>query len=217
MTPFWDWDFARDISPALGVGLGVTIAVTFAAAVLAICYAVLTIIVYREFPVGRKVLYYLNDFLRGTPLIVQVFAVYFVLPEFGITLTALTAGIFTLGLNYGAHMSEPLYEIMSAVPTAQWEAAEAASMTKSHTWRRIILPLVFRNARLTLGTYVIGMYKETALLFVIGVPVLLAEAMTAASISFRYVEPYTLMGLLYLSISATSGWLVRRWSERMEA
>src|SRR5690606_25866702 len=103
-----------------------------------------------------------NGFIRNTPLLVQVFFIYYSLPMMtGISLPAFYAGILGLGLHYSTYLSEVYRSGIEAVPRGQWEAATALNYTKLDTWRSVILPQAIPPIIPVLGNYLIVMFKET--------------------------------------------------------
>ncbi|MEN3284555.1 MAG: polar amino acid transport system permease protein [Solirubrobacteraceae bacterium] len=151
------------------------------------------------------------NFVRGTPTLVQAFVVYYVLPDYGILLSATLTGVIVLGVHYAAYSAEVYRSGIDAVPRGQWEAAKALGLTPARTMARIVLPPAVRTSVPPLVNLVIAMYKETAVLFVIGIPILLYVGQTEANQSFRYLESYTLVGVLYLLVSYPSVLILRRF------
>lgn len=208
----WDWDYAFEILPDLLAGLLLTAGVTLAASALALSLGLGWALIGFSGPrFVRAPLRLLLEFLRGTPLLIQLFFVFFVFPDFGILLSALATGILVLGVHYSAYTAEVYRGGIAAAARGQWEAAVALNLSPARVWRKIILPPAIRRSAPALANYVIALYKETALLFVIGLPVLLLEARTAGTESFRFLEAYTIAGLLYLVVSYPSSILLRRF------
>jgi polar amino acid transport system permease protein len=207
----WDWAYAWEILPDLLAGLWMTVLVTTAAgavsATLGLGWALVGQTARR--PV-RWVLAGALDFVRGTPLIVQIFFVFFVFAKHGFVLSAFMAGVVVYGLHFSAYMAGVYRANIQAVPRGQWEAAKALGLSRRRTWSVIVLPVAMRRSVPALASYLIQMYKDTALLFAIGLPVLLYEARDVGTQSFRFLEPYTMAGLLYLMISIPAARLLRR-------
>ena len=144
------------------------------------------------------------EFIRSTPLLIQIFFLFFVLPEFGIVLDAFTAGVLALGLHYGAYCSEVYRAGLEAVPRGQWEAATALNLDQLATFRDIILPQALPPVVPALGNYLVALFKETPLLSAIAVLELMQTAKILGSETFRYNEPITLVGLFFLAMSLVS-------------
>lgn len=154
------------------------------------------------------------EVIRGTPLLLQLFYVYFVLPFMGIRLSPFTAGVIGLSINYGAYLSEVYRSGIAAVDRSQWEASEALAMSPALTMRRVILPQAFRIIIPPVGNYFISLFKDTALTSTIGLSELLFAGHLLASDNFQYVQVYTIVFAMYFIISypAMMGvkWLEKR-------
>lgn len=200
----WDWSYVAEILPILAGAAVVTIEATligFAlAAVIGLVLAILRFAVPAlSWPVAALV-----EFIRSTPLLIQIFFLFFVFPEFGIVLDAFTAGVLALGLHYGAYCSEVYRSGLEAVPRGQWEAAIALNLDQTTTFRDIILPQALPPIVPALGNYLVALFKETPLLSAIAVLELMQTAKILGSETFRYNEPITLVGLFFLAMSLVS-------------
>jgi polar amino acid transport system permease protein len=153
------------------------------------------------------------EIIRGTPLLLQLFYIFYVLPSFGIRFDRLFAGVVGLGINTGAYLSEVFRSGIDAVHKGQWEAADALGMPRSLTLRHIVLPQALRIVIPPLGNYFISMFKDTALVATISVPELLFSGQLLAAQSFRYLEIYSVIFLIYLAISYPAS-LGVRWIEQ---
>lgn len=138
--------------------------------------------------------------IRGTPLLVQIYLVYFGLPQIGITLGAMTSGIIALSLNAGAYLSESFRGAILSIDKGQMEASNSIGMTRGQAMRRIIIPQSMRTAIPTVGNTYIGLLKDTSLVSVITVTELLYQT---TLIIARTFQPLT----LYLAAAAIY-WLV---------
>ena len=164
--------------------------------------------VFVSKPVG-----FLADFIRGTPLLVQLYFIFYVLPDAGITLSPLVAGVIGLGLHYGTYTAEVYRGGIDNVARGQWEAARACNLSAFQTWTRIILPQALPPMIPALANYFIAMFKETPLLSAITVLELMNQARSIANYNYRYIEPITLVGAFFLVISLVSV-IALRWLER---
>jgi polar amino acid transport system permease protein len=210
----WDWEFVWQIMPSLLQGVKITILATVLGAALAAVIG-LAIALARRSPnrlVSRSV-GFVAEFIRGTPLLVQLYFIFFVLPDIGILLPPLVAGVIGLGLHYGTYTAEVYRAGIDNVPRGQWEAAKACNLSTSQTWTRIILPQAIPPMIPALANYLIAMFKETPLLSAITVLELMNQAKSVANTYYRYVEPMTLVGVFFLVISLFSVVLLR-WLER---
>jgi polar amino acid transport system permease protein len=208
---FWDWNYTAEILPVLADASLVTIEATligFAlAALLGLAFAILRMSEKRWLAVPTAALI---ELVRSTPLLIQIFFIYFVLPEFGVTLEALTAGILAIGLHYGTYCSEVYRAGLANVPRGQWEASVALNLNPYHTFRDIILPQAIPPVVPALGNYLVALFKDTPLLSAIAVVELMQSAKMLGSDTFRYIEPITLVGVIFLVFSLVAAWLIRR-------
>lgn len=212
----WDWEFAWSIVPDLLRGLRITLQATFfgitVAMVLGLVFAILRRSESRliSWPIG-----WIIEFIRSTPLLVQLYFLFFVLPGFGIRMDALTTGIVGLGLHYAAYTSEVYRAGIESVPRGQWEASTALNVSTIDSWRHIVLPQAIPVVIPALGNYLIAMFKDAPLLSTIAVVELLRTGFIIGSQTFRYMEPITLVGVFFLVISIPASIAVRLLEQRM--
>lgn len=212
----WDMEFAISIIPELLAGFWVTLQITFTGIAIALVIGLVVAVVrYLRIPVVSHLFTFYVQFIRGTPLLVQAFAAFFVLPNYGITLSPLLTGIIVMGVNYSAYTAEVYRSGIQGVDKGQWEAATALSLPRRPTWTRIVLPQAVRTIVPMLGNYWIQMYKDSAILYAITVVEVLGAATNIGSSSYRYVEPLTLAALLFLAVSYPASVLVRRLERRL--
>jgi polar amino acid transport system permease protein len=214
----WRWDFTFDILPRLmwatlntllAAGIGYAIAV-----VLGLILALAQRTGIR--PVTLAVREFV-EFVRSTPLVLQIFFVFYVGPQVGVTLSPWVAGMLAIGLHYAAYLSEVYRGGIEAVPKGQWEAALALNLSPRQTYTRIVIPQALPPSVAGMGNYLVGIFKDTPMLSVIGVAELMHAANAIGGQSYRYLEPYTLVGLILLTISLPAAGLVRvfeRWVRR---
>lgn len=215
LIEFFDFQFALEILPQLLQGLLVTIQVSFASfAVAAVAGLLLALARRSENALLSNVSGAVVEFVRSTPLLVQLFFFFYVLPRYGLRLPAFIVGTLALGLHYGTYTSEVYRAGIDAVEEGQWEASRALNFSPMHTWTRIILPQAIPPMFPALGNYLVAMFKESALLFSITVTELMYTGQTIGTRSFRYLEPITLVGALYFLISYPSSVFVRRLEAR---
>jgi polar amino acid transport system permease protein len=211
----WDGDYALKILPDLLYGLWVTVQVTLLAFTISLLVgAVVAVVRHSRVPGLSQFFTFCMWFIRGTPLLVQAYFVYFVLPTYGITLGAFTTGVIVLGINYSAYTAEVYRGGIEGVPAGQWEAAKALSLPRVPTWGRIVLPQAVRSIIPVLGNYLIQMFKDSAILSAITVAEVMQEAQGFANSDFRPLEAYTLVGLLFLMVSYPSSLFVKRLERR---
>jgi len=212
-----DFGFIAQFLPAMLRGLEVTVEATLGG------YAI-ALIVGLGLALGRRAkmravraacgLYV--DFMRCTPLLVQLYFAFYVLPSFGIRFGALTTGILVLGLNIGAYVSEIYRAGIDAVPVGQWEAARSLGLSPLPVWGRVILPQALPPMIPPLGNVLIGLFKETPLLAAITVLDVFGAANSIAGLSYRYTEPYTAAAMILLAVSLVAAVLVRRMEHRFK-
>src|ERR687887_37514 len=191
----WDWSFALDtlpdlLSAFLRYSLVATVLGTALAAVLGLAFAIIR---RAHVPVLAPLVTAFIEFVRSTPLLVQLFFLFFVLPGFGITLSPLTTGVLGLGIHYATYTSEVYRAGIEGVPRGQWEAATALNLPRLRVWTGVILPQAIPAVVPALGNYLIAMFKDTPLLSAITVVELLQQAKIIGDTTFRYLEPITLV------------------------
>lgn len=209
----WDWNFVWQIMPTMIEGVKITILATLLGAALAAVVG-LAIAMLRRSPnrwVSRSVGFF-AEFIRGTPLLVQLYFIFYVLPDIGILLPPLLAGVIGLGLHYGTYTAEVYRAGIDNVPRGQWEAAKACNLSANQTWTRIILPQAIPPMIPALANYFVAMFKETPLLSAITILELMNQAKSVANTYYRYIEPITLVGAFFLAISLVSV-VILRWLE----
>lgn len=150
--------------PAIGDGVLITLLLTVGGALLALLVAVVLGLAARaDSVIVRGVARVVIEFFRGTSLVVQLFFLFFVLPQLGVEISPIACGILGLGLNYGAYGAEVIRGSIGSVPTGQWEAATALSMTRMHRMRRIIFPQAWALMIPSLTNLLIQLLKGTAI------------------------------------------------------
>lgn len=213
----WDWAFVREIMPTLLEGLKITILATILGAIVAAVVG-LVLAIARRSP-NRLISHtvgFTADFIRGTPLLVQLYFIFYVLPDIGIRLPPLVAGVIGLGIHYGTYAAEVYRAGIDNVPRGQWEAARATNLSIQQAWIHVVLPQAIPPMIPALANYFIAMFKETPLLSAITVLELMNQAKSVANSSYRYIEPMTLVGVFFLVISLISV-VALRWLEERYA
>ncbi len=206
----WKWDFVIDILPRLVQATGNTLIAAGAGYGIALVLGLVLALAQRTpYPLVTFVVREVVEFIRSTPLLLQIFFVFYVGPQFGIRLSPWASGMIAIGLHYSCYLSEVYRGGIESVPRGQWEAATALNMTVLQTYRRIIIPQALPPAVAGLGNYLVGIFKDTPMLSVIGVAELIHTANAIGSEHYRFLEPYTLVGLLFLAISLPSAGLIR--------
>ncbi len=212
----WDWAFVIQILPTLIEGAKITILATVLGYILAAVVGLAIAIVRRsKNKLISRPMGFVAEFIRGTPLLVQLYFIFYVLPDLGLTLSPLVAGVIGLGLHYGTYTAEVYRAGIDNVARGQWEAAKACNLNAWQTWTQVILPQALPPMIPALANYFIAMFKETPLLSAITVLELMNQARSIANYNYRYIEPITLVGAFFLVISLISvvglRWLERRY------
>jgi len=210
----WDWAFVWSIMPTLVEGVKITILATILGSVVAAGVGLVIALLRRsENRLISRPAGFFAEFIRGTPLLVQLYFLFYVLPDIGILLSPLVAGVIGLGLHYGTYTAEVYRAGIDNVPRGQWEAAKACNLNPTQTWTHVILPQAIPPMIPALANYFIAMFKETPLLSAITVLELMNQAKSIANSNYRYIEPMTLVGVFFLVISIFSVFGLR-WLER---
>jgi len=211
MNAEWRWDFAFEILPNM---LWATLNTILAAGIGYVIAAIVGLLFLLGQRTPIKIVNMLNreivEFIRSTPLLIQLFFVYFVLPQFGITLSAWVCGMITIGLHFGTYLSEVYRGALEGVPKTQWEACRALNFSTFYTYRKIVLPQAFPIAIPGMGNYLVGIFKDTPLLSTIGVAELFHAATAVGGYHYRYLEPYTIVGIIFLTLSIPAAIWIRK-------
>ena len=198
----WDWGFAWSIVPQLAEGVVVTVIATALGSALALTLGLLWAFMrIAQVRIVSPAVWLLVEFIRGTPLLIQLYFLFYVLPTWGLTVSALATGVIGLGLFFSAYTAEIYRAGIEDLPTGQWEAALTLGLPVRRAWLGIILPQAVRAVLPMLGNVVISMFKQTALLSTITVLELLAQGRSIGQMTYRFVEPLTLVGIFYFVVS----------------
>ncbi|BDB59937.1 MULTISPECIES: ectoine/hydroxyectoine ABC transporter permease subunit EhuD [Rhodococcus] len=212
MTVDWSWERAAEALPVLLEGFRITLLATVLGFVVAAVLGLVVAVARRSLPkVLATALSAVVQFIRLTPLVVQLLFVYYLLPQF----SALQIGIAVLGIHYSTYMAEVYRAGIDAVPKGQWEACRALSLSPMRTWRAVILPQAVRRVVPALGNYAVSLFKDTPFLFTISVVEMVTAAQQFGARNFQYLEPLTLAGLIFLIASYPTSLLVRRLERRL--
>lgn len=211
----WDWQYVFEIMPTLLRGLGVTFAAVCWGMLIALALGLAWAVMRRSksplfsWPAASFV-----EFVRSTPLLVQIFFLFYVFPSAGLTLSPFVTGVIALGLHYSCYTSEVYRAGINAVPAGQWQAAKALNFTPWQTYQHVVLPQAIPPVIPALGNYLIAMFKDSPMLLAITVMEIMNRAKIFGNETFRYLEPFTIVGVIFLILSLISGcgvsWLERR-------
>lgn len=204
----YEWDtttwltYTISILPIILIGLTVTLKAAAAGFAIALVLGLVFALLRRSrLKVISWATAFIVEFLRDTPLLVQLFFLYYVLPNFGIVLPAFLTGALALGLQYAAYTSEVYRGGIEAVGRGQWEAATALNLTRMQTYRDVIIPQAIPRIVPAMGNYLVAMIKETPVLSVITVLEMMGLANMIGERTFEYLVPLTLVGLIFLLLT----------------
>lgn len=204
-------DDLKDWAPALVDGLYMTVGLTFGGMIIAMVLGlVLALGRMSDRAAFRLPASWFVEIIRGSPLLLQLFYIYYVFPMFGLKLSPIMAGLLGLGINYSAYLSEVFRSGINAVAAGQQEAAEALGLSPLQSMRYIVLPQAWRVALPPTGNYFISLFKDTALVSTISLAELMFQGQLIASDTFKYVEIYSVIFILYLLISIPASAGIRK-------
>lgn len=204
---FWSFDlsfrFILDRLPILVfVGAFTTVYISLVsilcASVLALAAALARL---SGHPVAYGISTFYTSFFRGTPLLLQVYLLYLGLPQLGVVLDPVPAGVLALSLCYGAYMAEIFRAGIESIPRGQWEAGYALGLSRSVVLRRIVLPQALRLVIPPIGNQFLAMLKDSSLVSILGVWELMFLARTQGRAEFRHFEMLITAALIYWALS----------------
>lgn len=210
---------AQDFLPILLQGCIITVQVTVGALVLSTALGFLWAVMrISSIAILRWTAIAIITVFRGVPIIVQLFYVYFVLPDLGIQLSAFEAAIVGLGVGYSAYQAENFRSGILAIDPGQSEAAQSIGMTRSLIMRRVILPQAIRVILPPYGNLMIMLLKDSSLASAITVAELTRGGQMIAASTFKNMTVYTLVALIYLFMSlplaSLASWLERKFGRK---
>ncbi|MBP1736363.1 MAG: amino acid transporter rane protein, family [Oscillospiraceae bacterium] len=204
----------RTLGPSLLNGVGIVVYITIVGFLFALIAALLLAIgKLSKNKILTGVLSVFIEIIRGTPLLVQFFYIYYVIPmlingiaatmgyDINVQFKAATCGIIGFAINYGCYMSEVIRSAIVSIDPGQREAGLALGFSETQVLFRFIIPPALRNSIPVFGNYLVMMIKDTSLLAMIAVQELLLRTKTYASQTFLTVEAYTILAIVYLIIS----------------
>lgn len=197
-----DLEFIKMSVPVLTQGAIVTIELT----VLTLIFGTIIGIIGALFKTSKyKVLNLIASFytwmIRGTPMLLQIFIIYFGLPSIGIEMEAMTAGVLALSINCGAYMTEIIRGGIQSVDKGQFEASKTLGLSYGQTMMHVIIPQTIRIILPSVGNEFITINKDTSIVSTITLVELMRSSQVIASSSFRAMETYLLAGMFYLAMT----------------
>jgi His/Glu/Gln/Arg/opine family amino acid ABC transporter permease subunit len=215
--PNFDVQVALDGADRLLEGLQVTVLLTLGVMCLSLVFALIVAMGrMSRFAVLRWPILAYVEVIRNTPLLLQLYYVYFVLPYLGIKFGPFPAAVLALTLNYSAYMSEVYRSGIQAIGKGQHDAAQALGMTYLQKFRRIILPQAIRIVIPGLGNYFISLFKDTALCSTVSVAEVMFAAKTITAVNYQYFTIYTAVFALYFIVGFPAARLVGRLEKMMK-
>jgi polar amino acid transport system permease protein len=212
----FDVGFALSFLPEMLAGLRITVIATLGGFALALVVGLgLELLRRSRSRALRRIAQAWISFIRCTPLLVQLYFVFYVAPKWGLRIDALSTGILCLGIHIGAYVAEVFRAGIDSVPPGQWDAGRALGLGPFALWRAVILPQALPPVIPPLGNYLIGLFKETPLLAAITVLDVFGAANNIAGRTFRYNEPYTVAAVMLLGVSLIAAWGVRTVERRV--
>ena len=198
-------------------GIKVTIPLTLLSFTIGIFIAlIVALIQIANIKVLKQFVRFYVWIIRGTPMIVQLFVVYFGLPSVGITLKPFPSAVLVFSLSVGAYCSETIRAAIESVPIGQFEAGQCIGMTFPQIMRRIVLPQALSTAFPPLSNSLIGLVKDTSLAYSVAIVEILATAQRIAARTYDYFWLYCEAGLIYLIICTILNYIQRRTETYLE-
>lgn len=213
----FDIDFAIQSLPVILKGLSTTVWVAIASCIGASLLGFILEIMRRSGRLMSWAMRFVIDFIRSTPILVQLYFLYYVLPFYGIVLPALAVGVIGLSVYYSGYLAEVFKAGIDAVPRGQSEAGKAIGLSAPDVVLFVVAPQMLRNVAAPMGNYFVSIVKATPYLAVIAVPEMLGSALDIGSRTFRYAEPVLMVGIIFLALAVAMTILVRRFELRLLA
>lgn len=216
MLPHWLQLMLDSLGPLLWAALVFTAPLTLLSFMLGLTVGLITALVrlFAARPFAAIVKFYVW-IIRGTPLLVQLFLIFYGLPSLGIVIDAFPAALIGFTLNIGAYSSEIIRAVISSVPKGQWEAAYSIGMNWPQAMRRTILPQAARVAVPPLSNTFISLVKDTSLAAAITVPEMFQAAQRIVATTYEPLILYIEAALIYLALSSVLSSLQVRLEERL--
>lgn len=198
-----DFKYFFSLVPVLGMGAVMTIELTILAIIFGtVLGLILALMKISHNPIISRLAGFYIYIMRGTPLLLQLFAIYYGLPSLGIKLDPFPAAVIGMSLNSAAYVAEIIRGGIQSIDKGQMEAAKALGMTYFQAMKRVILPQAYRRLIPPMGNEFIALLKDSSLVSTIAMVDLMRTALQMYSNSFKPVEVFTLAGLYYLLLTS---------------
>lgn len=211
-TPVWA-EFPRLLHGA-AVTVEVTVAAMLVSAAVGLLVGIVRLNPRRRAPYAVASAYV--AFIRGTPLLVQLFLLFFGLPQFGILLPAVLCGIVGLGIYSGSYVSEVVRGAIQSIDKGQIEAARSLGMSSAQAMRKVVLPQAFRRMLPPLGNEAIALIKNSSLVSLLTIDDVMREGQRIISVSFRALEVYLVVALVYFVLTNAANQILRYLERRLQ-
>jgi polar amino acid transport system permease protein len=210
------WSFFVAILPLLLNGLVVTLGAAALGYVIAVVMGLVLAILCRSRSalISLPVKLFL-EFVRDTPLLIQLFFLYYALPAYGIRIPGFAVGVIAIGLQYSAYLAEVYRGGIEAIPSTQWDSALSLRLSRWQTYRDIILPQVLPRILPTMGNYLASIMKETPILSTISVFEMFSMAIFIGDRTYRYAVPLTTAAIMMLGMTSLVSLLVSYIERRL--
>lgn len=206
----------KDAFPILLHGTGYTLFLALASMLGGLLIAILVVVIrLSKIPVLAQISAVYVSCIRGTPLLVQLFVIYFGLPSVGIQFDPLSAGILALSLNVGAYLSETLRGSINGITQGQWDAGKSLGLTNFQTLRHVVAPQALRLAVPSLSNSLISLIKDTSLVSVISVSELMLGTKEVIATTFQPFPLYLTAAAIYWGLSASFESVQRKLEEKL--
>jgi polar amino acid transport system permease protein len=197
----FDFAFAASTVPVILGVIGTTIGVALVSCAGASILGFSFEIARRAGSAPAYLMRFAIDFIRSTPVLAWLYFLYFVLPHWGLTLPALVVGILGLSIYFSGYLAEVFKAGIDAIPKGQAEAAKALGLNRLDVVSFILAPQMLSNVAAPVGNHFVSILKATPYLAVIAVPEMLGSALDIASNTYRYAEPLTVVGIVFLVLA----------------
>lgn len=216
---YWSWETFVDAFPIIITGINVTLGLTVTSFILALIVGFVWLIL-ESTPIKafNFIIYWIREFIRSTPPIVQIFFLYYawpMVPYIGTSFTPFIAAMLALGIHFSTYVSEVYRSGIDSVDKGQWEASTALNLSLKDKWFNVVLPQALPPTIPMLGNYLIILFKEVPLAATIGVVGILSIARSYGAETWSYLEPLTIVAILFLVLSYPSALLVRMLENKM--
>lgn len=211
-----DWQAILTSLPSLGHGLSATLKLCSVAALCSLLWgAIMALLLMRASPFWLRLLHLYSGITLGLPLLVVIYLLYFVLPEYGITLASPVVGVLALTLYYAPYIAQVIRTAIDALPKGQWEACRVLGLSRSEQLREVVLPQTLPQMLSPLAGLLIGLIKDSALLSIVSVQEFMYAAKQAISDTYAPLEIYLTVALCYWLLNSLIDWLTRQLETRM--